>query len=170
MYEFLKRAGCPTGSAAPGRDPSNPNTAGTVPLGRGRRPGPRSGFTLVELLVVIVIIGILTSVAIPRFSDARERAYFATLQSDLRSLALHQEVRHADSLNYAGSIGELEFVASSGVNVSITASTTTGWAATASHKGLASSQGCMTFSGAVASKPAIGSDTAANDGHITCVR
>ena len=37
----------------------------------------RDSFTLIELLIVVVIIGIPASIAIPKFSSTREKAYFA---------------------------------------------------------------------------------------------
>lgn len=43
------------------------------------------GFTIVELLVVIVVIGILASVTIISYSNIRERAIIASLQSDLKN-------------------------------------------------------------------------------------
>ena len=49
------------------------------------------GFTLVELLLAIVIIGILASVLSSRFGDIRERSVLAALRSDLRNVYLAQE-------------------------------------------------------------------------------
>ena len=46
----------------------------------------RKGFTLIELLIVVVIIGILAAIAIPKFANTKQKAYVATVKTDLRNL------------------------------------------------------------------------------------
>jgi prepilin-type N-terminal cleavage/methylation domain-containing protein len=49
------------------------------------------GFTLIELLVVILIIGILSAIAIPAFLNQRKSAVDASVQSDVRNIAMQIE-------------------------------------------------------------------------------
>lgn len=64
------------------------------------------GFTLVELLVVIVIIGILAAVAIPLFLSQREKAAEASLESDLSNIALAMETAFVDTNSYPTTLPE----------------------------------------------------------------
>ncbi|MDF1503702.1 prepilin-type N-terminal cleavage/methylation domain-containing protein [Roseisolibacter sp. H3M3-2] len=61
----------------------------------------RKGFSLIELLIVVVIIGILAAIAIPKFANTKEKAYIAQMKSDLKNLASAQESYFADNNAYA---------------------------------------------------------------------
>ncbi|MFC1838806.1 type IV pilin protein [Thermodesulfobacteriota bacterium] len=62
------------------------------------------GFTLIELMIVIAIIGILAAIAIPQFSAYRTRSYNSAAQSDVRNIATAQEAYYVDNSTYAADV------------------------------------------------------------------
>jgi len=108
----------------------------TESLVGGRSGTSRAGFTLIELLVVLVIIGLLASIALPRFTKAREKAYQAQMQNDLRSLATAEEAYFDNYMTYTTSLSSLSVQLSAGVTISINQATGQGWSATASHSAI----------------------------------
>ena len=62
------------------------------------------GFTLIELMIVIAIIGILAAIAIPQFSAYRMRSYNASAESDVRNAATAQEAYFVDFSSYANAV------------------------------------------------------------------
>jgi len=97
----------------------------------------RKGFTLIELLIVVVIIGILAAIAIPKFANTKEKAYLASMKSDLRNLVTAEEAYFADSVKYTTNLGTA-YATTSGVGtapgqpMTITL-TADGWEATVGH-------------------------------------
>jgi type IV pilus assembly protein PilA len=126
----------------------------------------RSGFTLIEMLIVVVILGILAAIAMPKLGKTRERGYFKAIMSDLRNLQTQQEIYYIPSrMYYAANTADLSsFVTSQAVTVQITEAGSTGWGATGSHSGLSASQMCAVFVGTVGSVPA----PATTPGLVTC--
>ena len=123
----------------------------------------RKGFTLIELLIVVVIIGILAAIAIPKFASTKEKAYLASMKSDLRNLATAEEGYFADNQVYtnisasnlagvATADAATGFVPSAGVTITGTATGGTGWSATTTHS--ATTKGCAIFIGVAAVGPA----------------
>ncbi len=103
----------------------------------------RKGFTLIELLIVVVIIGILAAIAIPKFATTKEKAYIATVKTDLRNLVTAQEGYFSDNQAFTSDTAALGFSASKNVAVSaITLSNNNGaYLAVAAHA-LVSAQTC----------------------------
>ena len=104
----------------------------------------RKGFTLIELLIVVVIIGILAAIAIPKFANTKEKAYMATMKSDLRNLITAEEAYFSDNTTYTTALATTQYDPSQGVTYSVTNASGTGWEATATHVGLvgATPSGC----------------------------
>jgi prepilin-type N-terminal cleavage/methylation domain-containing protein len=117
----------------------------------------RKGFTLIELLIVVVIIGILAAIAIPKFSNTKEKAVISAMKSDLRNYASAQESYYADYTTYQDITGDTGyFRPSAGNTVKSTAADGTHWEATVANAG--TSQTCV-----------MGSNTGSTgDGAPTC--
>ena len=59
-----------------------------------------SGFSMIELLIVISIIGILAAMAVPQFREYRLRAYDARAKTDLHNVATAEEAYYVDHERY----------------------------------------------------------------------
>jgi prepilin-type N-terminal cleavage/methylation domain-containing protein len=118
----------------------------------------RKGTTLVELLIVVVVIGTLATIAIPKYSGAKEKAYVAAMQADLHIAAIYEEQFAADNHGqYFSGIATADspvdgFKPSNDITVTLTAfnilgSSLADWTATAKHS--QSSQSCEMRAGMV---------------------
>jgi len=67
----------------------------------------RRGFTLVEIMLVVIIIGVLAAMVIPRFAGRTEQAKIARVKSDLAAIGLALDLYELDLGRYPKSLAEL---------------------------------------------------------------
>jgi len=113
----------------------------------------QEGFTLIELMIVIAIIGILAAIAIPNFISYRRRAYNSAANSDAKNLYTSAQAYYTDHPTGGPSLANLVgygFRQSSDVTVTVNNGTQSTFGATTAH-----GSGDKTFT--VAADGAIGS-------------
>src|SRR6266571_4932716 len=119
----------------------------------------RTGFTLIELLIVVIIVGLLAAIAIPKFGASREKAYIASMKSDLRNFVNAEEAYFADSVKYTTAVscvtpvpaGSVWFCTTAGNTfgtVTTGAGTQAGWTVRITNANTATS--CAIYTGSVA--------------------
>jgi prepilin-type N-terminal cleavage/methylation domain-containing protein len=115
----------------------------------------RKGFTLIELLIVVVIIGILAAIAIPKFANTKEKAYLASMKSDLRNLVTAEEAYFADSVKYTTTVGAggISYATTTGVTGPTITLTGDGFTAWVGHTTTAGKT-CAVYVGSTALAPA----------------
>lgn len=105
-----------------------------------------AGFTLLELLIVIALIGILSAIAIQNISLYRARAVDASMRSDLRNAAMAMESYYGEFFGYPSSTSALLLIGyrqTSGVALTINVTSPSTYTLTAARS--AGSQASFTF-------------------------
>lgn len=129
----------------------------------------RTGFTIVEMMVVMVIISILALMATASLNGTSDRAHVVAMQSDLRNIATAQEAyieqRFAETgqARYANRMRDLAVNLSNGVRIRMRGNQN-GWSARATHQ-RASGRRCAMVRGTIRPFPPA---TTSSAGKVVC--
>ena len=104
----------------------------------------RKGFTLIEVVIASLVIGILAAVAVPRLTASKDKAYIAAMKADLHTIAIFEEQYAADNHGqYFSGVATNDaplngFTPSKGVTMTLTSFNILGsqladWTATVKH-------------------------------------
>ena len=98
-----------------------------------RRTKGEKGFTLIELMIVVAIIGILAAIAIPNFMRYQAKAKQSEAKANLGSIYTSETTYRAENDTYADSVTKLDWAVAGTArySYSITAATTTTFTAQA---------------------------------------
>lgn len=96
----------------------------------------QKGFTLIELMIVIAIIGILAAIAIPQFTAYRQRAYNSAANADIKNAYTAAQAVFSDDPDATVTVGLLEsygYKSTDNVTLAVTGTSMSALALTATH-------------------------------------
>lgn len=96
----------------------------------------QKGFTVLELLLVVLVIGIVAAFILPKIGDTKQKTYVAAMKNDLRNFATAQENYAQENDGYAQSPSDItNFAFSEGVTtVTTSANAEQSWQLTVKHE------------------------------------